>query len=479
MPGWNPWAVLSNRIRAAVVPLGLAVALVVAPVVVPAAGGFTVAWPSCTPRSEPIHLGLKVEHKKKVTTRVTDYTFHSRAMQGDVHADILLPKHYDPSGATRYPVMYLLHGAFGSHADWVDHGVEAMMGNRRYVVVMPDDNPNGSYTDWYGLETAFDTGPVPAWESFHMRELLPWVDSHFAVRHDRMGRVIAGLSSGGYGATKYAAQFPGTFGAVGEFSGAVDINLPDYHGTSEATWDTTYLPGMGPPGHCTWGDPNVHPINWYDGDATALASNLRGTALFLASGNGDDGPYDPPTKGPDAVELVVHQMNLKFDAALAHFGIPHSTYFYGPGTHSWPYWTRDLRHFLRWLPVHLRKVRHAPASFSIRDAVVPFSAWGWTFTPHRKVAEFTYLRHVSTAGLTVIGSGRLHVVTPPSYRPGGRYLVSVGRHYRTVSADGAGRLRFTVGLGPSHGAEQQVHLGNSRPPAAWLRGHVRITERVQ
>ena len=43
---------------------------------------------------------------------------------------------------------------------------------------MPDDGYDGSYSDWYGLIDGA-TGPVPAWETFHVRELIPFIDSHY------------------------------------------------------------------------------------------------------------------------------------------------------------------------------------------------------------------------------------------------------------------------------------------------------------
>ena len=379
--------------------------------------------PYCNVAAPP-KLGLTEVARKQVSARVLDLLVHSQAMQSDQHVDVLLPTGYDAS--RRYPVLYLLHGAFSTYHDWVDHGVEKLVGDRQMIVVMPDDGPDGSYSDWYGT-LAGTSDPPPMWESYHVGELVPWIDAHFPTSGTRY---VAGLSSGGGGAMKYAAEHPGLFAAAGGFSGAVDTDLswPIYPATSELLWLATLIPGFGPDGHCTWGDFSTQQVIWRDNEATYKAENLRGTALFLASGDGTQGEYDAsPTFDP--TEWTVWQMNQSLVAALDGYGIPHTDFFYGHGTHTWPYWTRDLEHFLAWL--HRGT---PPKSFSFRSAHRTFSPWGWTFTPHRAVREFTYLSDVTRRGFEVTGSGTLDITTP------------WGR-------------RLTVDLGPSH-TEQQSDFGD-------------------
>src|SRR2546423_1608485 len=91
--------------------------------------------PECLPRTAPIAIGANVGSATAVAghPRVTDLTIHSSAMQGDVHVDVLVPPAYDPSGRTRYPVLYLLHGALGKYSDYVDHGIDAMVGDRNVI----------------------------------------------------------------------------------------------------------------------------------------------------------------------------------------------------------------------------------------------------------------------------------------------------------------------------------------------------------
>ncbi len=264
---------------------------------------------------------------------------------------------------------------------------------------------------------------------------------------------------------------------MGSFSGAND-NLEQYPFStptlSEGLWLTTDAPGDGPDGHCTWGDPYAQKVVWEDNNPTYLASNLAETPLWIASGNGEPGPLDPSLTSTDpsqdlsnaggeaaagATESEIWDMTKSFVRALNAAGIPHTDYFYGPGTHSWPYWQRDLRRFLTWLVPYIGHPFPAPAAFSYRTADIAFSAWGWQFAvTDRDVREFVYLTGVGRSGLHAQGSGTLIVTTPPLYTPGARYSVEVNAVRQVVSANGAGRLHFSVDLGPSHRV-QQVRFG--------------------
>ena len=445
--------------------------------------------PGCAPRATAPRPGsLTLLSAKALDPRVTDLTLHSSAMDQDEHVNVMLPVGYDRNGSTRYPVLYLLHGALGGYMNWYTDGdVERLIGNLPLIVVMPDGGYDGSYSDWYGLLQG-QTGPVPAWETFHTQELIPYIQSHYLVRSSRAYRFIAGLSAGGGGATHYAADNPGLFSAVGSFSGAND-NLeqyPAYPTLSEGLWLATDAPGDGPDGHCTWGDPYTQRVFWENNNPTYLASNLRGTRLWLASGNGLPGPLDPsltpdPSNPGQSVsnagsvaaagltEAEIWDMSKSFVKALDAAGIAHADYFYGDGTHSWPYWQRDLTRFLGWLAPYIGRPLPAPRQFSLRTARTDFSGWGWTFhVTNRNVDEFVYLSDVGPDGLHAQGSGSLTITTAPLYSPEGTYLVNG----QALRADNTGRLHFTVALGPSH--EVQQYRFGPAATAGWQRSTVTI-----
>jgi len=459
-----------SRLRVALVA---ALTLAVVPLAIPRAGavGVTVPSPGCLVAPKPA-VGIRELHRiVHPGGRLLTLTVASRAMQGDQLVNVLLPVGYDPNGPTRYPVLFLLHGAFGSYADWAAHDVAGAVGDRPLIVVMPDDGHDGSYSDWYG-KVVGTLGPAPAWETYHVDELVPFVDATFRTDGTRF---IAGLSSGGGGAMKYAAAHPGVFAAAGGFSGAVDTDLayPQYPTISEVLWGLTLIPGMDPPGHCTWGDPYTNHVVWLDNDPTYLAQNLRGTALWLASGDGDPGDLDGPNASFDPVEYEVGKMNLALAAALNAAHVPFTSEFYGNGTHTWPYWQRDFAHFLEWLGPAIGRAAATPPSFPYRSARSSFSAWGYAFSVTRAVREFVDLTDVGPGGFTAVGSGTLHVTTPPSYVPGAPYTVAAGSGARTFVADATGRLRFPVDLGPSHRFQQYNFASGAT--RHWTHVTVRIT----
>jgi hypothetical protein len=80
--------------------------------------------------------------------------------------------------------------------------------------------------------------------------------------------------------------------------------------------------------------------------------------LTLHTGNGQPGPYDPNAAPLDPIEEQVREMNLSFHRRLVDLGIRHRWDDYGGGTHSWPYWQRDLRQDL---PSMMAAFAHPPA----------------------------------------------------------------------------------------------------------------------
>ncbi len=233
-------------------------------------------------------------------------------------------------------MLYLLHGGFGSYLDWTTAGqAEQLTAGLPLIVVMPEGGKGGWYSNW---DNGGAGGP-PAWETFHIDQLVPWVDANFRTIAARRGRAIAGLSMGGFGALSYAARHPGLFAAAASFSGAVDSNDPGVR----YLIDLSPVVDGGSPGaiygSALLDNPLAESHNPYN-----LAANLGTMHVALYSGNGFAGPLDPPgTTGYDYQEFAVHEMTVALDRQLTRLGIPHTFDDYGNGTHSWPYWNRDLK----------------------------------------------------------------------------------------------------------------------------------------
>jgi diacylglycerol O-acyltransferase / trehalose O-mycolyltransferase / mycolyltransferase Ag85 len=244
---------------------------------------------------------------------------------------ILIPAGYDES-SERYPVLYLLHGGGDTYATWTENtDVQSFSADFPIIIVMPDgghDANAGFYSDW--LDDSRQ------WETFHTRVLRRFVDRSFRTLASRGHRAVMGLSMGGFGAMSYAARHRDLFAAAASFSGSVDTFYPTPAGN--------ILFASGIVGRGVWGDPVTYEANWRRHNPTDLARDLRGIALFVATGDGTKGgpAGDVDNPGAYAIEEIVAAMNDSFAAALDRARVPYEKDFYPGGYHGWPYWEREL-----------------------------------------------------------------------------------------------------------------------------------------
>ena len=408
--------------------------------------------------------GLQVAGVREVRERLWDVKVRTDALARPVDVRILLPEGYGAAAARkrRYPVLYLLHGTSGRAADWTTTGdAERATAGRPLIVVMPDAGYDGDgggwFTDWFNA----GAGGLPKWETFHMRQLVPWVDRVLRTVADRRGRAIYGLSQGGFGALSYAARHPDRFVAAGAYSGAVETSAdPQAAALVTPIVQGTSLGLNGTPPDAMFGPRLTQEVNWRAHDPATLAANLRGMDLRLYTGNGRPGPLDPAAPNPasTAIEAGVHQLNELFHGHLERLGIPSAYRYYGPGTHTWGYWARSLRDTIGPLMEEFADPRRAPARISYRSGENRWAAWGWDVELRRPAREFSALRDADAGGFTLSGSGAAAVRTPPFYAPGSPAAVRLHGDTvdatRHVRADGGGRLALGVPLGPGNAHQQ-------------------------
>lgn len=119
-------------------------------------------------------------------------------------------------GAARYPVLYLLHGAFDGCTAWKDHAEKRichLVSKYRIMIVTPDGGSFG----WYADSRFVKNNQI---ETYFLKELIPHVERNFPTNGLRG---IAGLSMGGHGAFVLALRNPGVFSSVSSMSGILDI----------------------------------------------------------------------------------------------------------------------------------------------------------------------------------------------------------------------------------------------------------------
>lgn len=161
--------------------------------------------------------GLHIVKSNENDARLKFYRFATAAIEWDPGVNVVLPTGFDP--AKRYPVLYLLHGGLEDFRtfDILWHIRERTVG-RPIIIVMPD----GGRAGWYSDPVNSNVGPRN-WETFHLTQLIPWIDDNFRTHATRAGRAVAGFSMGGFGALKYAGKHPEMFASVSAHSGPASL----------------------------------------------------------------------------------------------------------------------------------------------------------------------------------------------------------------------------------------------------------------
>jgi diacylglycerol O-acyltransferase / trehalose O-mycolyltransferase len=276
------------------------------------------------PPAPPAAPSAVVVGQHRSGARLLDLTIRSPALGDTAKVRLLLPDR----GKRPWPVLYLLHGCCDTYVSWTrSTAIERMAALRRVLVVMPDGGDVGFYSDWRD---------GPRWETFHTRELPALLAQRYGAASQQS---IAGLSMGGLGAIDYAARHPRMYRAAASFSGVL-------HPLSEPrVWLRLFAQYTDDP-HAVWGNPKADRDVWAAHDPTELAGRLHGVRLFVSAGDGRPGPLDPPRTRRNAVEVTVGRESHAFARRLRRLGIPARIDFYGPGTHDWPYWERELHRAL-------------------------------------------------------------------------------------------------------------------------------------
>ncbi len=125
----------------------------------------------------------------------------------------LSPKSYYESGK-KYKVLWLLHGTYGDHTDWLRRtNIELYACEKDLIVVMPSAL-NSNYSNWDQCMMGFGM------YDYLTEELMPLIYNWFPASDKREDNFIAGLSMGGRGTIKFAANHPDKFAAAAVLSAA-------------------------------------------------------------------------------------------------------------------------------------------------------------------------------------------------------------------------------------------------------------------
>lgn len=171
---------------------------------------------------------------------ITNESYHSDILKTEKKYSIYLPAGYNDSDC-EYPVLYLLHGAWGGHLDWAIAGdakqitdLEISQGSALpLIIVMPD--ASGINENRAGKNMGYFDQPDWEYETHFFEEFIPHIESKYRIKSQRQFRTIAGLSMGGGGSMVYALHRPDLFGSAAPLSGL--LSTYDHFSNKDMTSD--------------------------------------------------------------------------------------------------------------------------------------------------------------------------------------------------------------------------------------------------
>ena len=232
----------------------------------------------------------------------------SQSMGRNIKNVITLPNAYFTQADAQFPVLYLLHGAYGCYSDWSKKANLHSIADRYGVIIVCPDGQDS----WY-FDSPID--PTMQFETYVSKELVEYIDSHYRTYANRYMRAITGLSMGGHGALFLSFRHPDVFWSCGSMSGNMDISpYPDKWHIKDRL-----------------GEQAENPQRWREHSVCNQVERLKNCPLQPAQNIIiDDGMND-----------IFIQNNIALHEQLLEAGIDHD-FTVRPGRHSWDYWVNSL-----------------------------------------------------------------------------------------------------------------------------------------
>ncbi len=244
--------------------------------------------------------GITVTGARALSQRAVDLTVSTDAVSPEAPGGrnslvVITPEGYDP--AKTYPVVYMLPGSSSTDApalQWYEGGqAEQLTAGMPVITVIMSGGKVGWYTDWAEQDTLEQN-----WKTFHLDQVVPWVDSHLATQKDRGHRAIMGNSMGGYGAVRYAEERPDLFGEAVSFSGLLDVSSPE----AKQNFEQASNESTGEPDAIFGNGTTTTDAQWLANDPLTQSGDLEDVTvqLFAGSGNGQNGDIEPALRDSTA-----------------------------------------------------------------------------------------------------------------------------------------------------------------------------------
>ncbi|MBR4755615.1 MAG: esterase family protein [Bacteroidales bacterium] len=247
---------------------------------------------------------------------VTD-SLKSSILGAEIKYNVYLPDGYDKSEEL-YPVVYLLHGLYGTYADWDKTGRMKEVADEliasgeatRMIIVMPNAGHPDVANEWNGYFN------MPGWnyEDFFFKEFIPAVEKKYRGIGDKGHRAVMGLSMGGGGSTVYSQRHPDMFSSCYAMSAWLDNDEP----RSDMPKNKFYYVCKSVRDHSA--------LDFIDNADEATLEALRGVKWFF-----DCGDDDFLVKLSFDLHMKMKAMKVKDELRVRD------------GIHNWEYWHTALR----------------------------------------------------------------------------------------------------------------------------------------
>jgi enterochelin esterase-like enzyme len=138
---------------------------------------------------------------------------------------------YTPPGYTpdrKFPVLYLQHGLGNTSTEWTQRArapiiVDNLLADKKiqqpFIIVFPSGNATATMADEKQGDRTQASYGAPYHEDL-LKEIIPFVESHYSVYTDRDHRAIAGMSMGGGQTLNIGLTNLGTFGWIAAVAAA-------------------------------------------------------------------------------------------------------------------------------------------------------------------------------------------------------------------------------------------------------------------
>lgn len=229
---------------------------------------------------------------------------------------IYLPDGYEESDRS-FPVLYLLHGAWGNDEDWTRQGAAAEIADLTIrnsqatpmIIVMPD--ARGTEPNFAGPHMGYFNQDGWNYEDYFYNEFIPYIESHYRVISGKKHRAIAGLSMGGGGSMAYGQNYPDYWGSVCALSAAVG----DFGSVGNGDGLEKSRQGMA----------RYNQIKYVEDATPEQVEAMKSVRWYVDCGDDD----------------FLADANVQLYRAMKHKGIP-LEYRMRDGAHNWTYWRSAL-----------------------------------------------------------------------------------------------------------------------------------------